>query len=87
MAREIAADAAEVWRAVVVWKVRSTGETMTVHHGVYERQSTAQGYVTSLRNALCRVAPHNGPAPDPRIVWDFVDGWTEHGEISWEARS
>lgn len=89
MAREIAATAAEVWRAVVVWKVRGTEDTVTVYHGVYEHRSTGAGYVTSLRNAGWRIAP-GGRTWETRqreaVVWDFVDGWTERGEIAWTAR-
>lgn len=89
MAREIAATATEVWRAVVVWKVRGTGDIVTVHHGVYERRSTGAGYVTALRNARWRIAP-GGRTWETRqreaVIWDFVDGWTERGEIAWDAR-
>jgi hypothetical protein len=67
MARSIAADSTEAWRAVIVRK-DSNGRIYYEYEGIYNTKGTAKGRVTYWR----RYYPKS-----------FYDGWVEKADITW----
>lgn len=81
MARSIAADLTEAWRAVIVMRKRKANgndETYTVYEGIYNSEGAAKGRVTYWRN-WTQHKLDNG--------YDYgaflVDGWVEKADITW----
>ncbi len=67
MARSIAADATEAWRAVLVHK-NEKGEIWYSYEGIYNTRGVAQGRVTYHKN---------------RSYNPCYDGWVEKADIAW----
>lgn len=89
MARNILADNIKSdtpWRAVLVWKMRDTGELVYEYQGVYPKKGTAKGQVTYNKNSGWKIFevrnPDNYWSPIQRYA-DFYDGWVEQGVLSW----
>ena len=67
MARNIGADATEMWRAALIFKEPETGELVYQYNGLYSKRSTAVQLISSFRNS------------HP----DFYDGWPEKATLTW----
>lgn len=78
MARNIAADDGEVWRAVLVY--RSAADTEVVYKdGAYANAAQAKARVTYNRNRANRYDKIDGE-------WQwivFYEGWIEQGNVFW----
>lgn len=71
MARSIAVNSTEAWRAVIVLKVQhgpNAGRIDYKYEGLYDKQSTARGRVSYWKNYSAQ----------------FYDGWAERAVIEWE---
>lgn len=87
MARSIAADDGEIWRAVMVYVDPQTGLTYTFREGAYAKAGTAKARITYHKNGSRRVNTTPGVdsySPHANFVWvDWVDGWIERGNVLW----
>jgi hypothetical protein len=70
MARKMNKAPSHAWRAVIVTRVRATGEERTEYLGPYWRKNDATGRVTTHRNAY-----------RPTSYREFVNGWVESAPL------
>lgn len=86
MARSIAANDDETWRAVLVFKRRDNQELSYFYEGVYAKEGTAKARITYWRNnGIKRI--YDGPmwkTDTHNTLADFYDGWTEKATVTWE---
>ena len=86
MARNIAADADNAWRAVLVFKRRDNQELSYFYEGLYPKEGTAKSRVTYWRNNYVKRI-YDGPTWSSKThntLADFYDGWTEKATITWD---
>lgn len=85
MARSIAADDKEAWRAVLVFKRRDNQELVYFYEGIYAKEGTAKGRITFWsNNGVKRI--HDGPTwkqDTHSTLADYYDGWSEKADIIW----
>lgn len=72
MARSIAADQSEAFRAVHTAKRAYDGEIITWHEGVYNKRSAATGRITFWRNYY------------KRLTGEYISGRVDRAQIVWE---
>lgn len=77
MARNIAADSSEAWRAVIIFK-REDGTLEYVYEGIYNSKGTAKGRVTYWIN--WQAYRDRLGIPGKKRLYD---GWTEQADITW----
>jgi len=87
MARNIAANDDEAWRAVLVFKRRDNLELAYFYEGIYAKQGTAKGRISYWQNnGIKRI--YDGPTwstETHNTLADFYDGWPEKATISWDT--
>lgn len=85
MARSIAANDDEAWRAVLIFKRRDNQELVYFHEGIYGKKGTAKARITYWqRYSVKRI--FDGPSwkdDTHSTLADFYDGWPEKAEIMW----
>ena len=85
VARSIAADDNEAWRAVLVFKRRDNQELVYFYEGIYNKPGTARGRVTFWSNnqvkRICDGKEWDRNAH--RTIADYYDGWIEKADIHW----
>jgi len=85
MARDIAANDDEAWRAVLIFKRQDNQELAYLYEGVYPKESTAKGRITYWRNhGYKRI--FDGPTWNKdthSTLADYYDGWIEKASIVW----
>ncbi len=67
MARNVAVDLKEAWRAVVVFRDPVNGKIWYEYEGIYNLKSTAQGRISYHKKNSRR----------------FYNGWVEKADIHW----
>lgn len=85
MARNIAADSTEAWRAVLILNsVNPDGETetVTVYEGIYNSEGAAKGRVTYWKN-WTKFKIENEMSHGQFLV----KGWTEKATLEWAQPS
>lgn len=85
MARSIAADSTEAWRAVLIMSNpngEGIAETYTVYEGIYNTEAAAKGRVTYWRNWT------KYKLDNDRNHGEFlVKGWVEKATLEWATPS
>jgi hypothetical protein len=81
MARNIAADDNEAWRAVMVFKRHDTQELVYYYEGIYGKPGTARARVSFWRERGKKT--FDGEKPYTYVWSDYYDGWIEKADITW----
>lgn len=81
MARNIAADDNEAWRAVLVFKRVDNQELVYHYEGIYGKAGTARTRVSFWKNHGKKAFSTD---PAYTYVWaTYYDGWIEQATITW----
>lgn len=80
MARSIAVDATEAYRAVMVWK-DIQGVLSYTYEGIYSKEGTAKARITFWSGYKRKAVSETWDGPVHYV--SFYDGWTEKCDLTW----